>query len=76
MNKPLFVGEFGASGPPDKSEKRFNEMLKAIVDSGVQVAAVWEFAVAVRDEWSVTADNDRSYQLRAIEAANRQIRKE
>ena len=73
--KPLFVGEFGVSGPPSaETRKRFGELLGLIERSGVPLAALWVFDFGGQDEWSVTASNARAYQLRAIGEANRRIR--
>ncbi len=73
--KPLFVGEFGASGPPAKSEAQFREILKAIEDSDVPLAALWVYDFRSQDaDFNVTATNVRAYQLRAISEANARLK--
>jgi hypothetical protein len=74
--KPLFVGEFGVPGPPSpETEKRFGEMLAAIEQAGVPLAALWVYGRAGQDgEWNVTAANARGYQLKAVAEANERIR--
>jgi len=72
--KPLFVGEFGAPGPQEKSEKEFQALLKAVEETEVPLAALWVYDFGHQKDWCVTAANERSYQLRAISAANERIR--
>jgi len=73
--KPLFVGEFGAPGPPDKSEAEFRSILKAIEDAGVPLAALWVYDFSNQDaDFNVTAASGRAYQLRAISEANTRLR--
>ncbi|MCY3021782.1 MAG: cellulase family glycosylhydrolase [Planctomycetota bacterium] len=72
--KPLFVGEFGAPGPQEKGEAEFQSLLSAIEESHVPLAALWVYDFIGQKEWSVTATNERSYQLRAIGEANKRIR--
>ncbi len=76
-HKPLFVGEFGVSGPPAKSRRLFMAMLHAIVQSKVPLAAVWAFdergQTYGKRDYSITPANNRRFMLKAIEAANRQI---
>jgi len=75
LKKPLFVGEFGAPGPPEKSEQDFNSLLSVIEAGKVPLAALWVFDLQQQDAtFNVTAGNARSYQLRAISAANARIR--
>ena len=46
MNKPLFVGEFGAKGPrTEASEKEFRQQLAILKQQQVVIAALWEFDV-------------------------------
>jgi hypothetical protein len=74
LRKPLFVGEFGASGVSDKTHREFEALLAAIESEKVPLAAVWVFDYRDQDgEWNVTAANSRSYQLRAIADANGRI---
>lgn len=72
-HKPLFVGEFGAPGPPDKSEQAFRAQLAAIEAQKVPLAAVWTFGGNQKDTYTITVDGERSYQLQAITEANARI---
>jgi hypothetical protein len=73
--KPLFVGEFGAPGPVEKSEKEFRALLAAIEEAQVPLAALWVYDFKGQDgTWNVTATNGRAYQLRAIAEANARLR--
>jgi hypothetical protein len=75
VRKPLFVGEFGAPGPAEKSEKEFRALLSTIEAAQVPLAALWVYDFKAQDgAWNVTAVGDRAYQLRAISAANARIR--
>lgn len=77
VKKPLFVGEFGVTGPrTPETEKQFTEMLARIEREQVPLAALWVFDFAhQKDDWSVTATNARSYQLEAVAAVNDRLRK-
>ena len=70
--KPLFVGEFGVPGPPtDKSRREFADLLAAVEQSGAPLAALWVYDFAgQKEQWSVTPDNERAWQLDAIAEAN------
>lgn len=70
--KPLFVGEFGTPGGDTKPE--FAQMLDALVSADVALAALWVFDFPPQNEWSVTADNARAYQLAAIAGALKKAR--
>lgn len=72
--RPLFVGEFGASGPQPKSEKEFTALLKVIEEERVPLAALWVYDFQGQDDtWNVTGQNERAYQLRAVSDANVRI---
>jgi hypothetical protein len=74
LNKPVFVGEFGAKGPRARSETEFRELLATIETSSVPLAAVWVFDFQPQDgEWNITAGNDRAFQLSAVAEANRRL---
>ncbi|MCE5237750.1 cellulase family glycosylhydrolase [bacterium] len=73
MRKPLFVGEFGAPGPPEKSEAPFRELLKALEDQGVPLAALWTFGGNQKDTYTVTVEGDRAYQLQSLTEANARL---
>jgi len=65
--KPLFVGEFGVSGPrTPESEKRFTEQLAALRQNKVPLAALWVYDFKHQPELSVTATNERAWQLKAL----------
>jgi hypothetical protein len=75
LKKPVFVGEFGVPGPPSpETEKLFAEMLALIERERIPLAALWDYDRAGEDPFSVTATNNRAYQLKAIAEANRRIR--
>ena len=73
----LFVGEFGV--PVDFGDEKavraeFNELLKAIEQSDVDLAALWVYDHAGQDRrWNITAQNGRAWMLGAIRAANRRL---
>jgi hypothetical protein len=71
MNKPLFVGEFGAPGRTPEQRAEFTRLLQAILDHHVPLAALWVFDLASQPDYTVTPDNDRSWQLALIAEANR-----
>lgn len=73
--KPLFVGEFGAPGPPGQSEAEFRTILKAVEDADVPLAALWVYDFPSQDaDFNVTSRNGRAYQLGAIADANARLR--
>ena len=76
VHKPLFVGEFGVPGKPTpESRRRFAEILAKLESEAVPLAALWVFDFdGQADDWSVTATNDRAYQLEAVGEANRRLR--
>lgn len=75
-NKPLFVGEFGAaqSLTPGQTEALFDEMLDSLLSSNVALAAFWVFDYSDQDDWNVTTENERSYQLKRVSEANERLR--
>ena|GEM_PF-661207 len=75
VGKPLIVGEFGDPGEGPDTKERFASLLRLVEDVAVPLAALWVFDYAGQKEWSVRADNPRSYQLQAIAEANRRIRR-
>jgi hypothetical protein len=74
MDKPLFVGEFGAPGETPKAMEDARRLLKAIVDDGVPIGALWVFDLSSQQEWNVTGTNARAWQLDLIGEANRELR--
>jgi len=78
VKKPLFVGEFGVPGAATaESKEKFATMLTAIETNRVPLSALWvfDFASQARD-WNVTATNDRSWQLDAVQQANERMRRD
>ncbi len=76
VKKPLFVGEFGVPGATTaESKEKFAAILAAIETHRVPLSALWvfDFASQARD-WNVTATNDRSWQLDAIQQANERMK--
>jgi hypothetical protein len=55
-------------------EEEFRRMLRIIEESPIPLAAVWVFDRPV-DEFNITADNERSYQLRELAQANARVQK-
>ncbi|MEO6035161.1 MAG: cellulase family glycosylhydrolase, partial [Verrucomicrobiota bacterium] len=74
--KPLFVGEFGVAGPGNaKSKEQFAAIISAIETHHVALAALWVFDFESQaKDWNVTATNDRSWQLDAIQEANQRMK--
>ena len=77
--KPLFIGEFGVgrdAGPQEKQQAVFAEMLDALEQERVQLAAFWVFDLPHQDkDWNVTFTNDRAWMLDAIAQANARLKK-
>jgi hypothetical protein len=74
--KPLFLGEFGADKQlgPIKERECFEEFLAAIEKHRVPLSAFWVFDNPnMEKDWNVRFDNDRSYMLDLISAANARI---
>ena len=73
--KPVFVGEFGLASSlgADQQKAQFIDMLDAFETSKVPLAAFWVFDFSSQAEWNVTAENERSYMLELVGAANQRI---
>ena len=69
LNKPLFIGEFGAHG--EGSAEKVKELLKLIAASRVPLAAVWVYDRGPQDQFNITGDNERSWILDRIGELNR-----
>ncbi len=77
--KPVFVGEFGAPGEsPESGDERFRTLLRAVEESGVALAAVWNFGprrFGGKTDWNIYFGNEHAWMLTDIEAANQRLRK-
>jgi hypothetical protein len=78
IGKPLIIGEFGPSNrqrPVEQEREEFEEVLEAIIENDVPLAALWNFDFVHEDQmiWNIQKDNHRVYMLEAIQAANKQI---
>ncbi|MDO8545041.1 MAG: hypothetical protein Q7S40_31745 [Opitutaceae bacterium] len=74
LNKPLFIGKFGAGGTEAAQAVKFRCLLTAIEDSGVPLAALGVFDLSSQKDWTVTATNARSWQFQEIAEANARLR--
>ena len=74
--KPLFVGEFGAPGADTGASRAiFNTILSAIETNHIPLSALWVFDFEGQaKDWNVNATNRRSWQLDAIQQANKRLR--
>jgi cellulase (glycosyl hydrolase family 5) len=74
LGKPLFIGEFGVSrqaGTAQAQKRLLSELLTAIAQANVPLAAVWVFDFAGQDsDWNITFQNDRSWALELISEVN------
>lgn len=71
MSKPLFVGEFGAQGRSPEQDAKCRRLLTAILANDIPLAALWVFDLKSQPDFTITADNDRAWQLDLISEANR-----
>jgi Cellulase (glycosyl hydrolase family 5) len=74
LQKPLFVGEFGAPGETPKAAEDVRRMLKAIADDGAPLAALWVFDLSSQKDFNVTGGNARAWQLDLVREANEGLR--
>ena len=75
LNKPIFIGEFGTQHTTDAQAAKCRRLIEAIVDNGIPLAALWVFDHPDQQDFNITADNARAYQLDLIAEANRTLRK-
>ena len=73
LNKSIIVGEFGAPGKTPEDAAKCRRLLKTIVDHHIPLAALWVFDLKSQQEFNVTADNARSWQLDLVSEANKQL---
>jgi hypothetical protein len=75
--KPLFIGEFGVSrraGPIEEQKRTLAEILTALEESHVPLAAVWVFDYSSQaDDWNISFENDRAVFLTMIQDANKRL---
>jgi hypothetical protein len=76
LNKPIFIGEFGAQHETPEQAAKCRRLLKAVIDSGIPLAALWVFDYPNQQDFNITADNGRAYQLDLIAEANRKLREQ
>ena len=69
-DRPLILGEFGTTAAGAEGREELDRALEVIRAQDIPLAALWVYDYAGQPEWSVTATNARSWQLRAISAAN------
>jgi hypothetical protein len=74
LNKPVFVGEFGAQHETPEQSAKCRRLLKAIIDHKIPLAALWVFDHPHQKDFNVTADNGRAWQLDLIAEGNRKLR--
>ncbi len=72
LNKPIFIGEFGAPGESPEAEAKIRRLFRAMDAAGVPLAALWVFDYKQQKDFNVTADNARSWQLRMLREWNEQ----
>jgi hypothetical protein len=71
LDKPIFIGEFGAPGETPEQTGKCRRLLQAIVDHDIPLAALWVFDLTSQKEWNITADNARAWQLDLISETNK-----
>jgi endo-1,4-beta-mannosidase len=73
MKRPVWIGEFGLPSKGDDAGERakFEGLIAAMEQTGVDLAAVWVFDLANQKEWNATFGNPRAYMLRQVAEANR-----
>jgi hypothetical protein len=74
LNKPIFIGEFGAQHETEAQAAKCRRLLKAIIEHDIPLAALWVFDYPKQNDFNITADNNRAWQLDLIAEANRQFR--
>ncbi len=74
LNKPIFIGEFGAPGETPEAATTCRRLMEAIIDHDIPLAALWVFDYPRQQDFNVTVDNARAWQLELITEANRRLR--
>ena len=70
MNKPVFIGEFGAQSDTPEQTAKFTRLLKGIDEHGIPLAALWVFDLKSQKDFTVLPGTPRAYQLEAISEWN------
>ena len=72
MNRPVFIGEFGiaANAPGGNVRSRYENLLKDLEQTEIDLAAVWVFDLKNQQEWNIHPENSRGYMLKMVAAAN------
>ena len=77
--KPVFVGEFGPSGDDRNVENAaFRTLLRAVEESGVALAAVWNFGPRKFGDgidWNITFTNENAWILTELTAVNDRLQR-
>ncbi|MFT5127511.1 MAG: hypothetical protein ACI8W8_001114 [Rhodothermales bacterium] len=76
LNKPIFIGEFGAQHETPEQAAKCKRLLRAIIAHGISLASLWVFDLPSQPDFTITADNGRAYQLDLISAANRTLKEQ
>jgi hypothetical protein len=73
--KPVFVEEFGPIGDDrETGNQQFRDLLHAIEESGVPLAALWNFDMRVSSNpWNITFENQNAWMLKEIADANARL---
>jgi endo-1,4-beta-mannosidase len=71
MNKPIFIGEFGAQNDTPEQRAKFERLFTAIATSDIPLAALWVFDYPNQPDFNVMPDTARSVQLERIGNWNR-----
>ena len=74
LNKPIFIGEFGAQHETSEQNAKFRRLLKAVIDNDIPLAAVWVFDHPAQKDFNIAVDNGRAYQLDLIAEANQKLK--
>jgi endo-1,4-beta-mannosidase len=74
--RPIFIGEFGLGDggehAPEEVRRRFKEVMDAMEQNGIDLAAVWVYDLKNQTgNWNITPDNERAYMLQEVIEANR-----
>jgi hypothetical protein len=71
MNKPIFIGEFGAQNDTPEQRAKFDRLFAAIAKSDIPLAALWVFDYPNQPDFNLLPGTPRAYQLERIGEWNR-----